>query len=98
MNPYTFLRSLLLMPLVVPLLFGGIWLALHYASAPVAGALSLGALAVIKSLLFGGVPYLIAAAVLWYRIGRCTSRNSDTVLLPAPPLELATTMTCISPP
>ncbi len=86
MNTYTFLRSLLLMPLVVPLLVGGLWMALHYANAPIAGELSLSGLVVIKSLLFGGVPYLITAVVLWNRIGRCTSRNSVIVLIFTAPL------------
>jgi len=86
MNPQTFLRSLLLMPLVVPLLVGGLWLALHYASAPISGELSLNAFVVMKSLFFGGVPNLITSALLWFRIGRCRSKKSVNVLIFAAPL------------
>ena len=86
MRPHTFLRLLLLLPLVVPLLVGSVELARRYAGVPMSGELTLNALVLWGSLWFGGVSYLITAALLWVRIGRCKSRKSVMVLVFTAPL------------
>ena len=86
MSPHTFLRSLLLIPLVVPLLVAGLVTALHYAGVRIIGEIWGNTLVLMLSLLVGGVPYLITASLLWFRIGRCKSRKSAIVLIFSTPL------------
>lgn len=86
MNPRTFLRSLLLLPIVVPLSVGGLVMALHYAGVDLGGVVQLNALVLMHSLVFGGIPYLVTAALVWRRIGRCGSRKSAFALMFAAPL------------
>jgi hypothetical protein len=86
MSPQSFLRSLLLIPLVVPLLALGLEVYLDYAGVHISGAIKLNTLVLISSLVLGGVPYLITATLVWFRIGRCTSRKSALVLIFTTPL------------
>ncbi len=86
MSPQSFLRSLLLIPLVVPLLALGLVVVLDYAGVHIIGAIQLNTLVLMSSLVFGGVPYLITASILWFRIGRCKSRKSALVLIFSAPL------------
>ena len=89
MNPHTLLRSLLLIPLVVPLLVVGLVEALQYAGVGIQGVIRLNTLVFITSLVVGGVPYLMTAALLWFRIGRCGSRQSAIKLMFIAPLIFA---------
>ena len=86
MLPQTLLRLLLMVPLVVPLFAGGLVLARRYAGEPMGGELALNAFVIWGSLFYGGVAYLVTAAVLWVRIGRCQSRNSALGLIFTAPL------------
>lgn len=86
MSPQTFLRSLLLIPLVVPLLVAALVATLHYAGMRVIGEIWGNTLVLMMSLVVGGVPYLITASLLWFRIGRCNSRKSALVLIFSAPL------------
>lgn len=86
MLPQTFLRGLLLLPLVVPVLVGGVELAQRSAGMPVSGVLTLNALLLWGSLWMGGVSYLLTAAILWARIRRCQSTKSVMVLVFTAPL------------
>ena len=73
MPPKILLRSLLMLPLAVPLLVGGGALARRFAGESISGELALNSIVLLGSLLFGGVAYLVTAAVLWVRFGRCQS-------------------------
>ena len=85
MLPRTFLRSLLLAPLVIPLLVLSWGMAREHYGAPINGALSLSVLMAWGSLFLGGGAYLVTASILWIRIGRCRSpRAAITLIFTAP--------------
>ena len=86
MPPKIFLRFLLLLPLVLPLLAGGFVLARRFAGESISGELAINAVVLWGSIFYGGVAYLIAAAVLWIRFGRCQSKGSALRLLFTAPL------------
>lgn len=77
MNPHTFLRTLLLLPILIPLV------------AMASGSKSALAFVLTMSLVLGGVPYLVTAALLWFRIARCQSKNSAIWLIFSVPLIFA---------
>jgi hypothetical protein len=77
MTPRAFLRALLALPLVVPVL--------AFAS----GSTSSVAFLLLMSVAFGAVPYLATAAFLWFRIGRCNTQKSAIALIFAAPLLFA---------
>ena len=86
MPPKIFLRFLLLLPLVVPLLAGGFALARRFAGGSISGELAINVVVLWGSIFYGGVAYLISAAVLWVRFGRCQSKGSALRLLFTAPL------------
>jgi hypothetical protein len=77
MSPHAFLRATLALPVLVPLL------------ALASGSLSQAGFFLVMSLAFGGVPYLITAAILWFAIARCRSRRSAIRLILLAPLLFA---------
>ena len=86
MHPHTFLRSLLLAPLVIPLLVLSWGMAREHYGAPISGGLSLSVLMAWSSLFLGGLAYFVTASILWIRIGRCRSRRAAITLIFMAPL------------
>ena len=86
MLPHTFLRLLLLAPLVIPLLVLSWGMTREHFGAPFSGWLSLSLLMAWGSLFLGGFAYFVTASILWIRIGLCRTRRAAITLILAAPL------------